>query len=130
MPSCLYLERSIPEGRFWKAASPLTRCGGDLKMRCSLGPHCAIPGRPTRPTSLFPRPSPRFLSFLEPLSFTLKCFLPFYELYLSSTFISTFSSHVSFNPRSSILKSSVKFLFRFFLSSPTPSIFGHNTDPS
>ena len=76
--SVLYLERSIPEVGFGKRLPALIRCGGDLKMRGSLPDHRAIPGRPARPTSLFPD-FPSLLEFSR-ASFPSTLSLPFLSM--------------------------------------------------
>ena len=83
-PLCLpvlYLERSIPEIGFGKRLPALTRCGGALKMRCSLPGHTAAtlrdPWKAGAPNQPFSPTFPRYLSFLEPLSLPLSVFPSF-----------------------------------------------------
>lgn len=127
-PICLpvlYLERSIPEVGFGKRLPALTRCRGDLKMRCSLPGHTArsLEGRRAQP-AFFPD-LPSLLEFPR-ASFPSTLSLPFLSMSSRGLHIHfLLSVAMSLSTRApSILKSSVKFLFHFFLSSPTPSIFG------
>lgn len=124
MPFCALSGTIDTRGRFWKAASRADPVQwGPEDAQQPPGPP-RDPWKAGAPNSLFPD-FPSLLEFSR-ASFPSTLSLPFLSMSSRGLHIHfLLSVATSLSTRGpSTLKSSIKFLFHFFLPSPSPSIFG------